>query len=47
MLRGFEGRVLTGGQIMRPLITVQPAGKPVRIGLSDHYGVSVTLSSGS
>jgi endonuclease/exonuclease/phosphatase family metal-dependent hydrolase len=47
LLRNFEGQVLTGAQIMRPLVTVQPAGKPVRIGLSDHYGVSVTLSSGS
>ena len=47
LLRGFEGSVLPGEQIMRPLVTVEPAGKPVRIGLSDHYGVSVTLSNGS
>lgn len=47
LVRGFQGRVLTGAQIMRPTVTVEPAGKPVRIGLSDHFGVSVTLSSGS
>lgn len=45
LLRGFGGRVLVGGQFMRPLVTVEPAGKPVRIGLSDHYGVSVTLTA--
>jgi endonuclease/exonuclease/phosphatase family metal-dependent hydrolase len=43
MLRGFPGRVVAG-QIMRPQVVVEPAGKPVRIGPSDHYGVSVTLS---
>jgi endonuclease/exonuclease/phosphatase family metal-dependent hydrolase len=43
MLRGFPGRV-EAGQIMRPQVVVEPAGKPVRIGPSDHYGVIVTLS---
>jgi hypothetical protein len=45
LLRGFSGRVLLGEQIMRPPVVVEPAGKPVRIGPSDHYGVRVTLSS--
>jgi endonuclease/exonuclease/phosphatase family metal-dependent hydrolase len=47
MLRNFSGQIRAGEQIMRPPVVVEPAGKPVRIGPSDHYGVSVTLSSGA
>lgn len=44
LLRNFTGRV-TSEQMMRPSLMLEHGGRPVQSGYSDHYGVTVTLST--